>query len=189
MTVWQPSRASAGREPSTGNANSGRRPDQKRHQQVAKLRAQGLALEEIARCLGITRGAVGAILRKMKLASPPVKPRYQVLCCACDTVLWPDCPVGKNSAVLCLDYLARHPDPSFGQRLKAHRMAAKLTPGQMAAQTGLAQKVLYSYESGSREPNWRNLTLLLDVLGLRLLQVPPVQPLAARRWQRKTASG
>jgi hypothetical protein len=37
MTVWQPSRASAGREQSTGDANSGRRPDHERHRLVLAI--------------------------------------------------------------------------------------------------------------------------------------------------------
>jgi transcriptional regulator with XRE-family HTH domain len=170
-----------------GNGNSGRRPNLQRRRQVAELRAQGLSQAEIGRRLEVRREAVGAMLRKMGLAGDPVKPRYQVRCCACETLLWEDCPVGNNGAVFCLGCLARQPDVNFGQRLKAHRVTAKLTQGQLAVRTGLNRVVVSGYEHDRREPDWRSLTQLLAALGLRLLQVPPVQPLTPRR--RRTTAG
>jgi hypothetical protein len=38
-------------------------------------------------------------------------------------------------------------------------------------------------------PDWPTVTQFVAVLGLRLLQAPPVRPLAPRRQQRRTAGG
>jgi transcriptional regulator with XRE-family HTH domain len=70
---------------------------------------------------------------------------------------------------------------TFGQRLKAHRLAAKLTQRELAEKAGLLKPTLSSeYECDARAPEWPNLTRLLAVLGLRLLQVPPVRPVPAQ---------
>jgi transcriptional regulator with XRE-family HTH domain len=62
-----------------------------------------------------------------------------------------------------------------------HRVAAQLTQGQLAEKTGINRVVLSGDERDRKEPDWRNLTQLLAALGLRLLQIPEVQPLPSRR--------
>jgi transcriptional regulator len=49
-----------------GNKNSGRKPDFERRRQMLRLRAQGATLEEIGRCLGVTRQAVSDMLRRLR---------------------------------------------------------------------------------------------------------------------------
>ena len=65
---------------------------------------------------------------------------------------------------------------SFGQRLKAHRLAAELTQRELAEKAGLKPTLISEYECDARTPEWPNLTRLLAVLGLRLLEAPPVRP-------------
>jgi transcriptional regulator with XRE-family HTH domain len=80
--------------------------------------------------------------------------------------------------------LDRLTEVSFGRRLKAHRLAAKVTQQDLARKTGLHWMVLSRLERDHNPPDWPTLTRLLAVLGLRLLQVPPVPPVPLRRQPR-----
>jgi transcriptional regulator with XRE-family HTH domain len=164
-----------------GHEKSGRRPDEKRRRQVLELREQGLTLAEIGRRLGVRTQAVSGMLARIAAAGQ--EPRYPVRCRACDRLIWADGRGPQNGAVSCLECLAGQPEVSFGERLKAHRLAAKLTQ-ELADRTGLRQTALRGYECDDKEPGWRNLARLLAVLGVRLLQIPPVQAPAPRKQRR-----
>jgi hypothetical protein len=125
-----------------GNANRGRRPDQQRRRQILKLREQGLSMPEIGRLLGITPQAVAVLLAHLEDAG--MMPRYPVRCCACDRLIWADGLAPQNGAAHCLRCLARQPDVSFGTRLKAHRLAAKLTQRELTRRAGLHPAMLGS---------------------------------------------
>lgn len=144
---------------------SGRRPDPWRRQEMARLRARGLTLAEIGRRLGVTRQCVHLTLRA--LARPRAR---SVPCSGCgrEIVSGGALPSDAGSA-LCLPCLARRPGAPFAQRLKACRLAAGLTKAELAARTGLAQQSVRQYESGAREPRWRQLARLVSVLGPALV--------------------
>jgi transcriptional regulator with XRE-family HTH domain len=71
--------------------------------------------------------------------------------------------------VLCLSCLTRRPGATFGERLKAHRLAAGLTLEALAARCGMPYQCLSTYERGAQEPAWGNLVRLVGALGPGLL--------------------
>src|SRR5262249_36490002 len=152
---------------SVGNANS-RRPDHERHRLVLRLRERGLTLAEIARRLGVTKQAVSGMLARLEGCGR--QPRFPVRCRECDRLIGEDGAAPQNSPVYCLDCLAGVPDVTFGQRLKAHRLAAKLTQKELARRTGLHHRSVIGLERNRNPPDWPTLTQLLAVFGLRLLQ-------------------
>ena len=77
----------------------------------------------------------------------------------------------NNGAVFCLDCLARHPEATFGQRLKAHRLAAGLTLGELSRRTGIPLMQLSKYERGAAYATWPSLVKLLRVFGVGLVDV------------------
>ena len=79
----------------------------------------------------------------------------------------------RNGPVLCLACLARRPAATFGERLKAHRLAAGLTLEALAARCGIRYQRLSAYERGAEEPAWGNLVRLVGALGPGLLPDVP----------------
>jgi transcriptional regulator with XRE-family HTH domain len=77
--------------------------------------------------------------------------------------------IRTNGAAYCLDCLARHPEASFGERLKAHRLTAGLTMEALGKRVGVAHQPVCDYESGRSVPKWRALVKLVGVLGLGLV--------------------
>jgi hypothetical protein len=55
----------------------------------------------------------------------------------CDRLIWADGSAPQNGEVHCLKCLSRQSDASFGTRLKAHRLAAKLTQAALTGRAGL----------------------------------------------------
>jgi hypothetical protein len=55
-----------------------------------------------------------------------------------------------NGPAFCLTCLARHPDASFADRLKAHRLAAGLEA--LGERVGKPPQWVSDYESGRRVP-------------------------------------
>jgi transcriptional regulator with XRE-family HTH domain len=89
------------------------------------------------------------------------------------TVTTGSAQVRNNGPALCLACLARHPDASFGDRLKAHRLAAGPTLMALAARAGIRFQNLSAYECGVAEPKWRTLVRLVAVLGPGLATLRP----------------
>jgi transcriptional regulator with XRE-family HTH domain len=77
--------------------------------------------------------------------------------------------IRTNGAAYCLSCLARHPEANFGERLKAHRLAAGLMMEALGKRVGVAHQPVCEYESGRRMPQWRALVKLVGVLGLGLV--------------------
>jgi transcriptional regulator with XRE-family HTH domain len=71
--------------------------------------------------------------------------------------------------VLCLACLGHRPAATFGERLKAHRLAAGLTLQALATRCGNRYQRLSAYERGAKEPAWGNLVKVVGVLGPGLL--------------------
>jgi transcriptional regulator with XRE-family HTH domain len=171
-----------------GNANSGRRPDQDRRQRMLELREQGLSLAEIGRRLRITKQGAGSLLARIQKDALRPPRSHPVRCDRCRRLVWADPPVPLDGPVPCLRCLAGQPDATFGRRLRAHRVAAKLTLPELARRTRLHRTTLDAYERDVKTPAWPSLTRLLGVLGLRLLQVPPVRPVAPVGSRRRAES-
>ncbi len=66
---------------------------------------------------------------------------------------------------LCLPCLAKHPNVTLGEPLKAHRAAAGLTCEQLAVKVALTASATSHYEVGLREPSPMTLARLAEVLG------------------------
>jgi DNA-binding XRE family transcriptional regulator len=156
----------------------GRKPDLKRRRRVAALRARGLSLTAIGRTLGVSHQCIQEMLQRM--ANPRV---LSVPCCACGRSIISDGALpGDKDTALCLPCLAARPKAPFGQRLKAHRLAAGLTQSELADRAGISAKSIWHYESQGMEPRERNRARLVEVLGAGLL--PPHES-AARKPRRR----
>jgi hypothetical protein len=64
--------------------------------------------------------------------------------------------------------LARQPEATFADRLKAHRLAAGLTLMGLAERVGVPHQRVCDYECG-RYPQWRTLVGLVEVLGVEVV--------------------
>jgi transcriptional regulator with XRE-family HTH domain len=72
---------------------------------------------------------------------------------------------------LCLACLAKRPQATFGQRLKAHRLAAGLTLTGLEQRSGVDLSLISAYECDRSEPKWQTLAKLSRVLGVEWLAV------------------
>jgi transcriptional regulator with XRE-family HTH domain len=146
-------------------ATPGRKPNRKRHRQVAELRRRGWTLRAIGRRLGITYQRVTVILRTSGLPSdlPPVR------CAACGAEIGPRRRAGVPAApVRCLRCLGRSSAVRFAQRLRACRLRAGLMQRELADRCGLARATIGAYERGAAEPSATALRRLVRVLGPEL---------------------
>jgi transcriptional regulator with XRE-family HTH domain len=150
-----------------GGPGSGGTPDRRRQRQVAQLRARGLTLAEIGRRLGLSRQLVHHHLKAAGMAGPR---RGTVRCCECEAgIATGHHTIAYNRRPLCLACLAEHPDAPFGRRLKACRLAAGLTAGQLAALSGVPAHAIRAVERGGCWPRWGRLARLIRALGPELV--------------------
>jgi DNA-binding XRE family transcriptional regulator len=129
---------------------------------AAGLRRRGLTLDGIARRLGITARRAAGLLREAG-----IDPRAcEVRCAGCRRVLARGAAgLRGNAPTICLGCLARAPRASFGQRLRAYRLAAGLTQRQLAERAGLDAGTVWSYEQDETVPRGQRLARLVAVLG------------------------
>jgi transcriptional regulator with XRE-family HTH domain len=129
---------------------------------AAGLRRRGLTLDGIARRLGITARRAAGLLREAG-----IDPRAcEVRCAGCRRVLARGAAgLRGNAPTICLECLARAPGASFGQRLRAYRLAAGLTQRQLAERAGLDAGTVWSYEQDETVPRGQRLARLVAVLG------------------------
>jgi DNA-binding transcriptional regulator YiaG len=128
----------------------GRPPDLGRRHQISELRAVGLSLAEIARKLGISKQRVQLVLKFS--ASTCLVPIH---CQECGTVIAQLHGVADNNrGAWCRTCLAQHPQATFGQRLKNHRLALGLTLTALERQSGVDLSSISAYECGRSEPKW-----------------------------------
>jgi DNA-binding XRE family transcriptional regulator len=130
---------------------------------MAKLRATGLSYRKIGQRLGVTRQCIHATLKK----SGPVG-LASIVCCACGRQIGPRRGVSPDP-VFCLGCLPS--DASFGQRLRAYRVAAGLTQRTLAAQVDLNSTSIIGYERGKYLPRTQTLAKLIRVLGIEWLGI------------------
>lgn len=145
---------------------SGRKPDAERRRRIAALRADGLNYVQIGRQLGVSRQAV-----RRALEPRPSKREVRIRCRLCDHGINPAGAVPRDDRdVLCLLCLAKRPELSLGEHLKAYRLAAGMKAVTLAEQIGVRPSTISSYEHGRTEtPTWQLLMRLLQVLGVRLV--------------------
>jgi transcriptional regulator with XRE-family HTH domain len=67
--------------------------------------------------------------------------------------------------VLCPGCLGRQPGATFGQRLRACRLAAGLSQGELARRSGIARTAVQNYEQGRWSPRPAPLARLVRVVG------------------------
>jgi hypothetical protein len=137
---------------------------------AAALRRRGLALNGIALRLGISERRAAGLLREAG-----IDPRTsEVRCAVCRRVLTRGAGgLQRNAPALCLKCLARTPGASFGQRLRAYRLAAGLAQRQLAERAGMATGTVWSYEQDETVPRGRHLARLVAVLGPGLVGPEP----------------
>ena len=147
-------------------ATRGRKPDDIRRQAVALLRAQGLSFTEIGTRLGIRRQCAQQLLK----ASGHSVDLPGICCIGCGTVIVKGRgPWLHNGPVYCLVCLAKTPEAPFGQRLKAHRLAAGLTLRRLGELVGTAGTYLGNLEQGRKRPLWSTIVKPIRVFGLALV--------------------
>jgi hypothetical protein len=140
----------------------GRKPNQERRREAARLRAEGLGFEEIGRRLGTTRQGAYALFR-------PLRKTPTVACGRCGAaIVSVGALPGDAGKALCLPCLARHPAAGLGQRLKSLRLAAGLLQKELSHKARVRAEMIRRYEEGSFRP--RPATLLRLA---RALSVPP----------------
>jgi len=75
----------------------------------------------------------------------------------------------NNGPVYCMNCLPR--TATFGQRLKACRLAAGLTLLALSKQSGVLWHQIGKYENGSVLPTWAAIAKLIRVFGVEWLDV------------------
>jgi DNA-binding XRE family transcriptional regulator len=139
--------------PGSGNHKPGRR------RQAAELRAQGLTLAAIGRELNCTKQAVYQLLRPPSAYGPASRKRPA--CAACRADLGGGPGLQDSDPPLCL---ARRPRATFGQRLRAHRIALGLSRRALAEKAGVGTgTVLEQSKHRPQPPTLRKLARALGV--------------------------
>jgi transcriptional regulator with XRE-family HTH domain len=147
----------------------GRRPNYERRHQLAALRAQGLSLAEIGRHLGLSKQHVSNTLQAMARHGD----RSPVRCRACDATISSARALARHDrAVLCLACLSKHPEATFGEHLRACRLAAGWSIADLAARSGVDRSIISRLELERRLPSWRLASQLLRALGVQMVFRP-----------------
>jgi DNA-binding XRE family transcriptional regulator len=143
----------------------GRKPDEARRAEMARLRGGGLTYAEIGRRLGVTRQCVQRMLaRAGKGRARPVS------CRACGGLIVGHLPGNQPPPpALCPACLARRPAAPFAERLRTLRLARGLTRTELARRAEFRHDAIARYESGAAEPRPAPLARLVRVLGPGLM--------------------
>jgi transcriptional regulator with XRE-family HTH domain len=141
----------------------GRPPNLERRRRIAKLRATGLTYEQIGERLGITHQSVQQALQRTGNAR-----LVPIRCRDCKRVITRMRTVADhNGPVQCLVCLPG--DATFGQRLKAWRLAQGISLMALSERTSIAWNLLSKYERDVVEPKCRSLIKLIRVLGIAFM--------------------
>jgi transcriptional regulator with XRE-family HTH domain len=136
-----------------------------KRRKIARLRAQGLTLQEIGERLGVSRQRIHALLKEEDV------PRPGIICRRCRNEIAPWPGASRNlGPVYCVDCLPAN--ASFGLRLRAYRVAAKLTQAELASRIGVPPGMICYWERDQRRPMRRNLAALAAILGAKLKRSP-----------------
>jgi transcriptional regulator with XRE-family HTH domain len=147
----------------------GSKPDIRKRQRVRKLRAGGLAISDIARRTGVSKTVVTMLLTASGGSS-----LVPVHCCECDGEIIQLETKHRTGSAMCLGCLAKSESPLFQTRLRAYRLANKLSQSELARRAGLALSAVGVWERGQSSPTWEAIVKLVSVLGHGLITVPPL---------------
>jgi transcriptional regulator with XRE-family HTH domain len=154
-------------------AGQGRKPDHKRRQEAARLRAQGLSYNQIGARMGVTHQAVYRLIQAANLWQPPPG----IHCRECGKEVMPSCRgIPYWMKAFCLDCLAKHPEAHFGERLRAFRLAAGLNVRELARRARIGRTWVSAYETGHCSPRWDTIVRLIRVLGTGLVTLGLEKP-------------
>jgi DNA-binding XRE family transcriptional regulator len=78
---------------------------------------------------------------------------------------------GGTPATVLRSCLARQPEATFADRLKARRLAAGLTLLDLAEGIGVPHQRVCDYECSRYAPQWRTLVRMVGVLGVGVVDV------------------
>jgi transcriptional regulator with XRE-family HTH domain len=146
---------------------SGRTPDWGRRRRVVELRSRGLTLQEIGRRLGVSHQNVSALLRAV------AREGYRPLACAaCGRTVTPAGVLTRErEAAWCRHCLDLSPQVTFGQRLRALRLASGLNRTELARRAGLSSGLVWGYEADNYRPPPANRAKLARALGVDLARL------------------
>jgi DNA-binding XRE family transcriptional regulator len=128
-----------------------------------------LSYAEIGARLGLTKQGAAYLLAKAGAAGPLAG---AVRCQGCGAEVARGRPGFRRQAVLCPGCLGPR-GATFGQRLRACRLAAGLSQGELAGRSGIARTAVQNYEQGRWSPRPAPLARLVRVLGPGLAGGPP----------------
>jgi transcriptional regulator with XRE-family HTH domain len=144
----------------------GRKGNEARRREAAKLRAQGWTVQRIADYLGVTHQRVSRIL---KAAGVPLR---AVRCRECGTTILDRAHgAGVRASVWCLACLRQHPEAPFGERVKAARLAAGFTQRQVAKQLGIDHSISGKLEARRGQPDQQLRAALVQLFATALADV------------------
>jgi DNA-binding XRE family transcriptional regulator len=160
----------------TPGETRGRKTDESRRRQIAHLRECGWTFTAIGRHFGVTRQCVQALFR----LSGKYEGMAGICCCECRREIspWDGKRRGGMAAaqpVLCLECLARHPQACMGERLKAFRVHAGLTQGELGQRLEMHYDSIGRIERGEVDPNWSTIARLIRIFGIGLVAHLPEQ--------------
>jgi len=147
----------------------GRKPDSRKRQRVRKLRARGLAIADIARRTGVSKKGVTWLLTASGGSA-----LVPIHCYECDGEIIRLGAKHRTGPALCLGCLAKSESPLFRTRLRAYRLANRLSQSELARQAGLALSAVGVWERGECSPTWEAVVKLVKVLGHGLITLPPL---------------
>jgi len=148
---------------------SGGLPDLKQRHLVSRLRRRGWSFQRIASKIGVSRQRASAIFRRALGIKYRVPKQPDLRCSHCHVTIPRRGPNLNVVRVLCLDCLSRYPT-TFGQRLRALRIAAGLSANALAKLAGVSVSLIILCEQTPHLPRPRSLVKLMTVLGERLLR-------------------
>jgi transcriptional regulator with XRE-family HTH domain len=128
---------------------------------MARLRAEGRTLAQIALRLGISRQAVHEVLTRKRVRGGPATCRY------CQASIPNSDRSNKERTLLCRECLARFPTISFSVRLASLRVMAGMTQAALALATGLSQSLISLAEGNKHQPGRQVRLRLLKFLERR----------------------
>ena len=140
---------------------SGRKRDEARRRLIASLRGQGWSMGQIADQLGVSRQAVHRVVHE-----DPLRKHILIRCRDCrKPILSPGALPRDDLDASCLRCALRDHSITFGQRLRAFRLAAGLTQTELAGRAGVDRVLIHCYESETCKPKRQNAIRLARVLG------------------------
>jgi transcriptional regulator with XRE-family HTH domain len=153
---------------SMGGRGSGRKLDTAKRERAAALREQGKTLAQVAEALGVTRSRANQLLRDR-----PRRSNRRLCCPGCGRDFGLTGLPGDEGP--CLECLGRPGLYTLGDRIRAHRLAARLSPAALARLAGVKTVTLREAERGERRPTPHTLRKLAGALGVEPATLDPLR--------------